>query len=113
MLWKYLIKISFSKNALKLTLHLTNLRWQIRWLLRSVGGGVWCRQRGECDDAEDPDGPAALCRLDRHGEGLLRGFEPRLDLRGEELVEQVEARLDLLADGPVPGDELESDEDLL
>ena len=41
------------------------------------------------------------------------GFEARLDLRGEELVEQAAARLDPRADGPVPGDELESDEDLL
>ena len=41
------------------------------------------------------------------------GFEARLDLRGEELVEQAAARLDPRADGLVPGDELESDEDLL
>ena len=45
------------------------------------------------------------------GEGLLRGVEARLDLRGEELVEQAAARLDPRADGLVPGDELESDED--
>ena len=93
-----MIKISFSKNALKLTLHLTNLRWQIRWLLRSVGGGVWCRQWGGCDDAEDPDEPAAIVDLISAAKDPCEDTEVRLDLRG---------------DGPVAGDELESDEDLL
>ena len=108
-----MINISFSKNAFKLILHLTNLWWQIRWLLRSVGGGVWYRQWGRCDDAEDPDEPAAIVDLISAAKDSCEDTEARLDLRGEELVEQAAARLDLRADGPVAGDELDSDEDLL
>ena len=97
MLWKYLMKISFSKNAFKLILHLTNLGWQIRWLLRWSGEESGRVSEG---DEEDPDEPAAIVDaakdLGVDSEGLDLCGEERLDLRGEELD---------------AGDELKSDED--
>ena len=51
-----------------------------------------------CDDAEDPDDPAAAVDLISVAKDLCEDTAARPDLRG---------------DGPVAGDELDADEDLL
>ena len=99
------MKISFSKNAFKLILHLTNLGWQIRWLLRWSGEESGRVSEG---DEEDPDEPAAIVDaakdLGVDSEGLDLCGEEGLDLRGGE-------GLDLRGEELDAGDELKSDED--